>query len=273
MTGPGTQDDARVQELIEALIENPKNEEAEREFWREFCNLPGWFLLSNPEDARKAIQAGQPEIRVQMFQDGERTFIPIFTSPERAQGVVEGQSIAAARMPPETALTYMCGFRGRIDGFIVNPMPGKVSGFGHRLPDLCAFFRHERGFLPAGAIHCAVDHARNTKHPAAFQMVHEIVAGLDKIYAGTKDNGFAFVADGDNLWLSIYSDAGIATRACEQHEGLQLIEGTPAQLVDRVERAMTESEGRIKGAVLNHPENGIALDHRLLVKVLEAKGK
>lgn len=272
MTTAGAQDDTRVHELIETLVQDPKNEDAEREFWKAFCNLPAWFMLTSAEDAHKAMQAGHPEIRVQMFQDGNRTFLPVFTSPQRAQGVLGDQPIAAAGMPPEKALAYMCGFRGRIDGFIVNPVPGKASGFGHKLPDLCAFFRHERGFLPSGAIHSAVDHARNTKHPAAFRMVHEIVAGLETIYAATKNNGFAFVQEGEHLWLSAFSDGVMASRACQQHEGMKLIQGTPAQLVERIDRAITESEGRIKGAVLNHPENGIALDQKLLKALVEAKG-
>ncbi|UYV12558.1 MAG: SseB family protein [Phycisphaera sp.] len=271
--GRGEVNDARLQELIDALVEDPKNEAAEREFWHLFCNLPAWILLTTAEDARKAVEEGRPEIQVQMFQQGDRSFLPLFSSNARAQGVLEGQAFATISMPPEKALGYVCGFRGRIEGFIVNPMPGKAGGFGHRLPDLCAFFQHERGFLPAGAIHCAVDHVRNTNHPAAFEMVHGLVAGLDKVYVAIKDESFAFVRDGDNLWLWAFTDAAMAVRQCNEHEGLKMIEATPAQLAERMGEAMSQSEGRIKGAVVNHPENSIALDQALLLRAIEGKGE
>lgn len=269
---PGEGNDARVQELIEKLVENPKDEAAEREFWHEFCHLPAWLFLTTAEDAKKAVEGNRADIQVQMFQDGDRTFLPVFTSQERTRGVLEGQELANISMPPENALAYMCGFRGRIDGFIVNPFPGKASGFGHRLPDLCAFFRHERGFLPDGAIHCAVDHARNTNHAAAFEMVHGIVANAEKVYVGIKDKSFAFVKDGENLWLWTFTDAGMAVRACEQHEGLQMIEATPEQLAERIGEAFQQSDGRIKGAVLNHPENSMAIDLGMLNNAIGAKG-
>lgn len=267
----GSADDTRLQELIGALVENPKDEVAEREFWHEFCHLPAWVLLTTEEDARKAVGEEGPDIQVQMFQDGDRALLPVYSSVERAKEVVGDQPLAGIAMPPRAALAYMCGLRGRIEGFVVNPTPGKSGGFGHRLADLCAFFRHECGFLPAGAIHCAVDHARNTKHPAAFQMVHEIIAGLDQIYVGIKDESFAFVKDGDDLWLWAFSDAAMAARACQQHEGLKMIEAKPAELAERTEQAIDQSEGRIKGAVLNHPENSIAIDLGLFKRALEAK--
>lgn len=265
-------DDQRLQALIDSLVENPKDEAAEREFWHLFCNLPGWVLLTTEEDARKAAQDDRPDIQVQMFQDGDRALLPVFSSVERAKDVVAEHDLACVSMPPPAALAYMCGLRGRIDGFIVNPVPGKSGGFGHRLPDLCAFYRQERGVLPAGAIHCAIDHARNSKHPAAFFMVHEIIAGLEKIYVGVKDQGFAFVKEGEHLWLWAFSDAAMAVRACQQHEGLKMIEATPAELAERVEKAVAESEGRIKGAVLNHPENSMAIDMGLLKRAFETRG-
>ncbi|MEQ8318370.1 MAG: SseB family protein [Phycisphaerales bacterium] len=265
-------DDTRLQELIDSLVANPKDEAAEREFWKLFCNLPAWIFLTTAEDARQTIEQKSAEIRVQMFKDGDRTLLPIFSSQERTRGLLEGEELANLSMPPEAALAYVCGFRGRIDGFIVNPMPGKSGGFGHRLPDLCAFFRSERGVLPAGAIHCAVDHARNTRHPAAFLMVHEIIAGLEKIYVGVKDDSFAFVKEGDDLWLWAFSDAAMAVRACQQHEGLKMIEATPAQLAERAKQAIEQSEGRVKGVVLNHPEASVAIDLDVLAKAMEAAG-
>lgn len=265
-------DDSRLQELIDSLVKNPKDEASEREFWKLFCNLPAWHLLTTEEDARKVVEQQQPDIQVQMFQDGDRALLPIYSSGERARAVLEDQKLASVSMPPPAALAYLCGLRGRIDGFIVNPVPGKAGGFGHRLPDLCAFFRSERGVLPAGAIHCAVDHARNTKHPLAFLMVHEIIAGLEKIYVGVKDDSFAFVKEGENLWLWAFSDAAMAVRACQQHEGLKMIEATPAQLAERTQQAIDQSEGRIKGVVLNHPENSMAIDLPLLKKAADGVG-
>lgn len=266
-------DDARVQELIDALVENPKDEAAEREFWHLFCHLPAWILLTTAEEAKKAVEEKRSDIQVQMLQQGDRSFLPLFTSNARTRGVLEGQAVANMSMPPERALEYICGFRGRIEGFIVNPVPGKAGGFGHRLPDLCAFFHHARGFLPAGAIHCAVDHVRNTNHPAAFEMVHDLVAGLDKVYVAIKGESFAFARDDDKLWLWAFTDAAMAMRQCQEHEGLKMVEATPAQLAERMGEAMNKSEGRVKGAVVNHPENSIALDHALLLRVIEAKGE
>lgn len=273
MADQGSNGDARVQELIGTLIKNPKDEAAEREFWHAFCHLPAWLLLTTPDGAREAVDANRPDIQVQMFQDGDRTFLPVFTSAERARAAVDGQALATASMPPEAALSYMCGFRGQVEGFIVNPMPGQKSGFGHRLPELCAFFRHERGFLPAGSIHCVLDHARNTRNPVVIGMIHEIVAGLDKAYVAIKDERFVFVRDGEHLWISVFSDAAMAMRVCQQHQGVQMIEATPAELADRIEQAVAESEGKVKGAVLNHPENPVAIDLPMLRMAMKARAR
>jgi hypothetical protein len=264
-------DDARIQELIGKLALNPKDEAAEREFWKLFCHLPTWNLLSTADAARKTLEENRGEVEVQMFQDGDRSFLPVFTSDARVREAVEGDNYAILGMPPEAALAYMCGFRGRIDGFIVNPVPGKAGGFGHRLPDLCAFFYHEREFLPAGAIHVAVDHVRNTSHPKAYEMVHGLLAGVEKLYVAFKDDGFAFVRTGDELWFWAFSDAAMAVRACQAHEGLRLIEATPAEFAKKVGEAMASSEGRIKGAVLNHPEHPVGLNHELLERMIAGR--
>lgn len=255
--------EARVQELIRMLALNAKDEAAEREFWNLFCHLPAWVLLTTAADAQKVSDGEGADIEVQMFQDGQRTFLPVFTSVDRAREALGEQELAGASMPPEQALAYMCGFRDRIDGFVANPMPGKGGGFGHRLPDLCAFFYHERGFLPAGAIHVAVDRVRQDASSQGYEMVHGLLAGLDKLYVVIKDGGFAFVRSGEELWLWAFSDAAMAVRSCREH-GLQLIEATPAEFAQRLGQAMAEGEGRIKGAVLNHPEHPVGLNHELL---------
>jgi|GEM_PF-5333414 len=260
-------DDARVQELIEILALNAKDEAAEREFWNLFCHLPAWVLLTTAADAQKASDGKGADIEVQMFQDGERTFLPVFTSVDRAREALGQQELACASMLPEQALAYMCGFRGRIDGFVVNPMPGRAGGFGHRLPDLCAFFYHERGFLPAGAIHVAVDRVREAASAPAYEMVHSLLAGLDKVYVAIKDGGFAFVRSGEELWLWAFSDAAMAVRSCQEHD-LQLVEAAPAEFCKRLGQAMAEGEGRIKGAVLNHPEHPVGLNHELLERMI-----
>jgi hypothetical protein len=269
----GSNNDARVRELIGTLMRNPKDEAAERAFWQAFCNLPAWLLLTTADGAKKALEAGRPDIEVQMFQDGDRTFVPVFTSGERAKEAIQGQGFATASMPPEAALAYICGFRGQVEGFVVNPLPGQKSGFGHRLPDLCMFFRHARGFVPAGAVHCVLDYARTTKNPVAIGIIHEIIAGLDKVYVAIKDEQFVFVRDGEHLWISAFSDAAMAVRVCQQHPGVRMLEATPAELADRIEQAAAESEGKIKGAVLNHPENPIAIDLGLLRMAMEAHAR
>ncbi|MEO1279439.1 MAG: hypothetical protein AAFV77_10835, partial [Planctomycetota bacterium] len=262
--------DTRLRELIEILIADPKNGEAEREFWREFCALDKWHFLALADEAKKAIGGNQGGVRLQVYRDGDRALVPVYTSAELATEALGEQDTAAISMPPEAAVGYVCGLRNQINGIMVNVVPGKASGFGFRLPELCALFHRECGTLPPSAIHSTVDYARNTQHPDAFRMVHDVVAGCEKLYVAIKDQSFAFVKDEEKLWLWAFSDEAIATRACEQHPGLQLVETTPAQLVQRVEQAVVESEGRIKGAVLNHPENTVMLDHELLRGSLNA---
>ncbi|NRA58540.1 MAG: hypothetical protein HRU13_10560, partial [Phycisphaerales bacterium] len=148
----GSVDDTRLQELVKTLVEDPKNAVAEREFWHEFCRLRDWNFVASAEDAQKAIEAGQPGVPLQIFRDGDRTLVPVYTSAALTTGVLGDKPVAAITMPPEEALAYACAMRGRIDGIMVNVIPGKASGFGFRLPDLCAFFHNEMGYLPAAAI-------------------------------------------------------------------------------------------------------------------------
>lgn len=287
--------DAGVLERLEALAQQPKDAQLEARFWEAFCRLPAWYVLTTADEARRLSQLASTdrpedrgEIRVQMLQHEGRAFVPVFTAPQRAQGLLEGleqagartgdstdpagQRVVAAGMPPEVALGVLCGFREQVEGFLVNPAPGQSWVFGRTLADLCAFFRHERGFLPTDAIHCAVDHARRSKHPGAYRMVHEIVANQDRVWVALRNEGFAFVQEGEHLWICAYSDPALAVRACQRHEGLKLVEGTPRQLADRVARAVEESQGKIRGAVLNHPDNAVALDHRLLGELVHAVG-
>ncbi|MEO1008593.1 MAG: hypothetical protein AAFX79_08505 [Planctomycetota bacterium] len=277
MTDPEPQaaqpaDDTRVAELVQTLSANPQDFPAEQEFWKEFCELPSWYFAARPADAQAAVQAGQSGLPLSLLNAGDKKLVPVFTSPERAQGVFgpdEPPAIVEGKLP--AALGYVCGFRGRADGFVVNAKPGESNGYGHFFPDLCAFYYNVKGSLPPACLDCAVDHARKTRHPQAIEMVHRVVASLEMLGVATTNGQFAYLRDGERLLVTVFSEPQRLATLHEKNPNLKLARATPEQLLEVLQNGAKHPQTPIAGAALNHPDNPFAINTEQLAAAIEAK--